>query len=846
MSEKANDYRTVWYCGGNLHISRYVILGEEECPEEDYDLFGTEISRVALDGIADIAENGTGGYAVFDRRHPHGYNYWSTPAKPVKVFLYAGVKCGRDRKIILSISSGKWVKTWVNGEFICLHEHDGMEYQFFTVDLRGGENYILLEMYIPRGEEMFSVTLRDYTAEVGNGVKALSRCSSVAVPDRLRLVQDGIYDPVGKTHRMMYRTRDSSFFKDYRVEICDSVCGTVREFGAVLGEVSEIGLDELRGLNPETLRYETVRCFFRRRSGETVTAESILLPNDFTARAEDILAEATALHGDYPEEALCGIYGRAGRISGCIERGDTLEYFMRVNEIREITDRLKNGSYRTGEYYEAGVHEIFFRSVLDCGYVRILVRVPEEYDGRRKYPLLAVLSTGNDGGFCNAPTGGMMSEPCICADVTGRGFTGGSYVGEACTLEVINKITSLYSIDRDRIYFAGHSNGGFAAYSVCEAHPDLAAAIYPSVGFPDTGSVKNLFGTQVYQMVSSSDFVFSGRENAVKNRLARYGRYHQYNCREMIHNDFIPYLHNRAIIGKMLKTRLDRYPRTVVFTTERGRNTESFWVRLHGIAYGKKRARIKAEVTDSRTVSLNVRGSDGVTLTLPPTVDRSRFIVTVNSKVFEFTDYGRPTVIFSKKRGGWRVAGSEPETDLRKGNGLLDVYLDSMRLIIPDGAEKYLRDVADSFAHPCTNGIDRKIYVDYPVYEATEAGDGIFSHNLILIDGCHDNPVCGEISELLPVKYDRTGYEYMGRRYDGDYLILQVIPNPRDRTRSVLVVSMNDPGMAKNFLIRKMVLPFNSGGLHPLWNNSVLIYDGKRYYGIYEQGGGIEPADITG
>ena len=174
------------------------------------------------------------------------------------------------------------------------------------------------------------------------------------------------------------------------------------------------------------------------------------------------------------------------------------------------------------------------------------------------------------------------------------------------------------------------------------------------------------------------------------------------------------------------------------------------------------------------------------------------------------------------------------------------MYLDSLRLIIPDGAEKYLRDVADSFAHPCTNGIDRKIYVDYPVYEAAEAGDGILSHNLILIDGCHDNPVCGEISELLPVKYDRTGYEYMGRRYDGDYLILQVIPNPRDRTRSVLVVSMNDPGMAKNFLIRRVVLPFSSGGLHPLWNNSVLIYDGKRYYGIYEQGSGIEPADITG
>lgn len=79
---------------------------------------------------------------------------------------------------------------------------------------------------------------------------------------------------------MMYRTRDGSFFRDYRVEICDSVCGTVREFGAVLGEVYEIGLDELRGLSPETLRYETVRCFFRRRSGETVTAESILLPND--------------------------------------------------------------------------------------------------------------------------------------------------------------------------------------------------------------------------------------------------------------------------------------------------------------------------------------------------------------------------------------------------------------------------------------------------------------------------------------------------------------------------------------------------------------------------------------
>jgi len=66
---------------------------------------------------------------------------------------------------------------------------------------------------------------------------------------------------------------------------------------------------------------------------------------------------------------------------------------------------------------------------------------------------------------------------------------------------------------------------------------------------------------------------------------------------------------------------------------------------------------------------------------------------------------------------------------------------------------------------------------------------------------------------------------------------MQVISNPYENERSILIISAsNEKLLKKSIFTRKLIIPFNSNGLHDYLNNEALIYDGSKYYGIYETG----------
>ena len=173
------------------------------------------------------------------------------------------------------------------------------------------------------------------------------------------------------------------------------------------------------------------------------------------------------------------------------------------------------------------------------------------------------------------------------------------------------------------------------------------------------------------------------------------------------------------------------------------------------------------------------------------------------------------------------------------------MYLDSLRIVIPDGADEELRELAGRFAHPSSNGFDSRIYVDYPVYPASQVPRHLFAHNLILVDRCGENPLVERFRDKLAVDYDQEGYTYQGMRRQGDYVLLQVLPNPYDARRSMLVVGYNSSTLLKrHLLLRRIILPTYVNGIDPYWNNEVLVYTG-RYWAAYEEGAPLEPVEGT-
>ena len=831
------NYQPYEYKGKAMLIDRYLILDERPYPEEQYDIFSLEpdpeVKKLLSDQI-NISD-----YPVFADK---ARDFFSTFCfrenyDTKRYYLYTQVYSKTKTKIIVNINATKG-KLWVNGKCISIHLGDYSSQYYLTLHLNKGVNHFLLEQMRPKDGSRFMIQLRNYNFEMTDDYRALSQVSHAIAYDPLVLIHEPPYIPTNPTFRMMYFTNNTKdYFDEYRIDIHDSCEGFIKTFHAKLNETVCVNLKELRELSDETLRHEWLGCVFKRKNDEDFVSGPCIVVKNFIEKAEEVNNRLEALALEQPKPVYEHVIGRLRKNAGTT---DIMTKYNLANQSRDILTWLENNSYPHEFYKKPGVYELAVHSDLDDSFIRIGIRIPKNYNPQKAYPAFIALATGNDGW-----TGWMipeddLTESCLCFDVTGRGFTGGSYVGEASTFEVIRWIKENFKLDEERLYFIGQSNGGYATYALAQNHPAIPAAIFPEIGYPHIDTIKNITNIPTYQMVSPQDHVFAGRENEVSDKLKKYGNYYQYDFKEMIHHHLIHHITHKQVLNSLLQHRRNLYPNTIYFKTYRNRHLESDWIKLHGIEYGRRFAEVKAEIVNPHTIKLRVSGANGVTVTLPPQIDHASFQIVVNNKAFSFQNYDGFQV-FLKKEKTWQIYDREEAVDYRKGTGLLDVYLDSLRIILPEAADDFFHNIAAHFAHPYTNGFDPKVYVDYPIYTESTVPNHIFGYNLILLDDNYSNPYAARLKEKLTVRYDEAGYEYQGVRYDGDYVIMQSLPNPYDCRRSVLLVSANSRKLSRrHILLRKVIIPYYTNGLHELWNNEALIFDGKNYSCIYEQNAPIK------
>ena len=838
-----NKYTPYEYKGETMLVERYLVLGEQECEPTKYDLFDMMPSPFAIARIDDIAQGGYADYKLFTEQNYEFFNSFKNYPNPEnkKIFLYAEVFSKTKTKIIVNIMCAKWGKLWVNGKCLSIHHYDGAAQYFGTLYLNKGKNIFLLEQYSPKNSNTVSIQLRNYKFEMGNDFRALSKLGNTVRIDPLVLIKEALYNTEGTSLKFMYmKNGNDTYLNDYKINIHDSSIGLVNSLNAKINEVVEIDIAELRALHEETLRHERVECTFKKKDGQDFVTNFSIVLNDFNDKRIEINNRALVCGKELSPEVHENIVGRLGRQYLFEKNNDNTSLYWHTWQLKEFISGIEKGNYPHGSYKNSGPQEFYIHSDLDDSTIRMVARIPKNYDKNKPYPVIMALSTGNYGWFCWGPIEENIVEPCLCFDVTGRGFNGGSYIGEASTIQIFDWIKKNYKIDENRLYILGQSNGGYATYSIAQNHPHLAAAIFPQIGNPYMKTIDNLLNTPVYQMVSPKDHLFVGHENDVKKAIGKYKNYNQYDFKEMVHESFVQYIYHKDVLNDMLKATRNLYPEKVIFTTERNRHLESFWIRLHGIAKNKRSAMVKADIISNKLIKVVVMGADGITITIPPQIEREEFIVNINNKIFTLKKYENRELIFIRGKE-WTITEKELPIDCRKGTGLLDVYLNSMRIILPKNESEVLRKIAENFARPHSNGFDPVIYTNYPIYLDSEVPEHIFSYNLILFDVLDTNQCVKRLKDKLMVQYDNTGYTYKGVHVDTEYVIMQVVPNPYNSALSIMVISTNSESLLqKNLFTRKLIIPYYRNGINPYLNNEVLIFNGEGYLGIYEADADID------
>ncbi len=162
---------------------------------------------------------------------------------------------------------------------------------------------------------------------------------------------------------------------------------------------------------------------------------------------------------------------------------------------------------------------------------RFEINVPAGYDDSKPVPLVVVLHGYSGSGSSAKPyfqledearkRGFLTVYPDGTEDTSGYQFwnatdaccqlTATESDDSAFLTALIDRVEAKFSVDPKRVYFAGHSNGGFMSYRMACEHADRVAAIVSVAGatFADVSACKPSQPVSVLQVHGTSDTVIS-------------------------------------------------------------------------------------------------------------------------------------------------------------------------------------------------------------------------------------------------------------------------------------------------------------------------------------------------
>ena len=160
-----------------------------------------------------------------------------------------------------------------------------------------------------------------------------------------------------------------------------------------------------------------------------------------------------------------------------IDLAETLSSALLVGE-----DPLKKS---TGDFHLA------YRSAVDSQLVPYRLFVPEGYTPDQSWPLIIGLhgASGSENTWFDRRRRGETENLCkrlsqergyLLVAPSGRGpFTGYRGIGGQDVMDVLDRVSSIYNIDPERVYLTGHSMGGGGTWILGLRHAEKFAAIAP-------------------------------------------------------------------------------------------------------------------------------------------------------------------------------------------------------------------------------------------------------------------------------------------------------------------------------------------------------------------------------
>lgn len=821
-------------------------IGITQCRNEINYSFISNTSSVIIDEINKLYDGKKSflDYKIKDLSNSHEkkicyYDFEFISGKPI--YFFFNIICNKKIDVSMIISSCRYIRVWINNRILTITGKENETIIFFS--LEKGKNIICLEQLDAQAHHEIGIRIAPLISEK-------SFCS---------LINNAGYKE--RTVAIYYEVSqsDSNYTVSYMyvpvncININnDSYIYSITKIGDKLLQKEELKLFEGSSIEisqKEVLKENITSCitfdFSNRDINYAIFSDQYSIyigniKNVMILLYEKIKSINKSYALEYEDKQLLYYYFQELRKYNSFEVNAT--YF--IKELDEHIERIKRGE--KNDIYSEGFHRIVFQSKLDQNLFSYNVRIPKYYNPQKSYPLFIIFQIFSIENRCfdYADISGLNNT--IVAEISGRGITLGSYIGDATINEIYDDIFQRYNIDERKVFSTGHSNGSYATWIQAELTPHKYAGIYPSSSAGNPNMLCNLSNTVIYSLTSDMDSSYIYSKSNGNISLNSLNKFHEI-CADKYTHTHLPYINrNKLVIGDLIKHTNEMYPKEIHFVTERNRYLQSFWITIHSIALGARYAQIDANYTQHE-IKINTKYAMGITIKIPPTIDKSYFEVKINDKKYQYKNYKNTSLSYYIDNLSNTISEACECTETKnfeiyKGNGILDVYLSPLNIIACDLSNIIMRKIAISFSKPITNGIDSQIDIQYPVYDIDDIIWERFNYqnSLIILDCCSNKFTLGPIKTILSrcrIETTDKGYAYNQKCYNGDYMVMQVIANPYNQDCSILYINTNSEDLyLSNIFTRNVIIPSYFSGYHSYLNNSALIYNGYDYFKIVDWG----------
>lgn len=419
----------------------------------------------------------------------------------------------------------------------------------------------------------------------------------------------------------------------------------------------------------------------------------------------------------------------------------------------------------------------------------------------------------------------------IVLHLYGRHNNANKFAGEVDLFEAMDAVKRQYAIDENRIVVRGFSMGGAAAWQFATHFAGDWVAAAPGAGFSETPDFLKGFQKEtvrptwweekLWHLYNATDYAanlyncptvaYSGeidRQKQAADMMEKALAEEDMRLTHIIGPQTAHRYHPGAkvtidrLIDAIAARGRDPFPRKIRFTTFTLRYNRMKWLTVDALEKHWERARLDAEVTNDRTVTVKSQNVTAFTLNMGPGAALldpagSIDVVVDGQKVAVAGPMSDRSWTASLHRVDGRWASGLTSSDLRKRHGLQgpidDAFMDSFLIVRPTG-KPMAPGIAGWVDAEMTRAIRewRRHFRGEPqVRNDVDITDAdIANNNLALWGDPGSNRVLARLADKLPVRWSGGKLLAGKQSFDsGHHAPLLVYPNPLHPGRYVVVNS---------------------------------------------------------